>query len=501
MLQKTKYRKLLIANRGEIAVRVIRACRELNISPIAVYSEADASALHVQLADEAYLLGPAPAHESYLRADKILAIAKASGAEAVHPGYGFLSENDTFAADCAAAGIDFIGPPIAAIQLMGSKIASKQCMDAAGVPTVPGYYGDDQSLPTLRTHAERIGFPLLVKASAGGGGKGMRVVASLDELEASVQAAKREAMNAFGDDAIFLERYFTSVRHIEFQILADTHGQTLHLYERECSIQRRHQKIVEETPSVALNPELRAAMAQAAIQAALAVGYVNAGTVEMLLDDQQRFYFLEMNTRLQVEHPITEMLLGVDLVKEQIRIAAGEPISFTQAELQPRGHALEVRLYAEDPDRNFMPTTGKVHLLREPQAYGVRVDSALYPGMEVTPYYDPMLAKLVTVGHTRTEAIARMQEALRQYQILGVTTNQAYLQRLLAHPQFAAGAIDTHFVQHYADDLLPAEVALPVPVLAALAWIEQQQTAPITGTSSSDGDIYNPWLRTGAWQP
>jgi acetyl/propionyl-CoA carboxylase alpha subunit len=341
----------------------------------------------------------------------------------------------------------------------------------------------------------------LVKASAGGGGKGMRVVERLDDLDAAVQAAKREAMNAFGDDAIFLERYFTSVRHIEFQILADTHGHTLHLYERECSIQRRHQKIVEETPSVALTAELRAAMAQAAIQAAQAVGYLNAGTVEMLLDDQQRFYFLEMNTRLQVEHPITEMLLGIDLVKEQIRIAAGEPISFTQAQLQPRGHALEVRLYAEDPDRNFMPTTGKVQLLREPQAYGVRVDSALYPGMEVTPYYDPMLSKLVTVGHTRAEAIARMQEALRQYQILGVTTNQAYLQRVLAHPQFASGAIDTHFIQHYADDLAPVATSPPAPVLAALAWMEQQHTASVMTAVASEGDPYNPWLYTGVWQP
>lgn len=485
------FRKILIANRGEIAVRVIRACRELKIATVAVYSEADAQALHVRLADEAWLLGPASAAESYLCTDKLLEIIQASGADAVHPGYGFLSENADFARDLQAAGVTLIGPSPEAMTLMGSKIASKETMVAAGVPTVPGYYGENQSLTMLQAQALEIGFPLLVKASAGGGGKGMRVVHQLEELEAALAAAKREALNAFGDDAVFLERYFEKVRHIEFQILADHHGDCVHVFERECSIQRRHQKIVEESPSTALNPELRAQMGAAAVKAAQAVNYTNAGTVEMLLDDQNRFYFLEMNTRLQVEHPVTEMISGLDLVKEQIKIAAGQPLGFNQQDLHSRGHAIEVRVYAEDPDKNFMPTTGTISYLKEPQGYGIRVDSALYPGYEVSPYYDPMLAKLVVWGQDRAEAIDRLQQALKNYVLLGLKTNLAYLIRVISHPAFAAGDTFTQFIGRYGSEL-QAPTELPPELLAAL--LQSQAPAPQASlTGSSEADLYNPW--------
>jgi 3-methylcrotonyl-CoA carboxylase alpha subunit len=491
-MSKPLFSKILIANRGEIAVRVIRACRELGIASVAVYSDADANAMHVRLADEAWPIGPAAASESYLRSDKLLEVVKASGAQAVHPGYGFLSENADFARALQAAGVALIGPSPEAMTLMGSKIASKATMEQAGVPTVPGYYGDDQSIETLQAKAQIIGFPLLVKASAGGGGKGMRIVREPSELEAALAGARREAQNAFGDDTVFLERYFERVRHIEFQILADSQGKTLHVFERECSIQRRHQKIVEESPSSALSPQLRQEMGAVAVKAAQAVNYTNAGTVEMLLDDQGRFYFLEMNTRLQVEHPVTEMVSGLDLVKEQIRIAAGLPLAYEQTDLQPRGHAIEVRVYAEDPDRNFMPTTGKIAYLSEPQGYGIRVDSALYAGYEVTPYYDPMLAKLVVHGADRSEAIARLQRALSEYVLLGFKTNLAYLRRVISHPAFAAGETFTHFVASQAESLKGPE-AIPPELLAALL---QTGAAPIAASSeNADGDSYNPWRR------
>lgn len=491
-MNRFPFTKILIANRGEIAVRVIRACREMGLATVAVYSEADADALHVRLADEAYCLGPAPAAESYLDQDQLLAVIAASGAQALHPGYGFLSENADFARRLQAAGVTLIGPSPEAMTLMGSKIAAKATMDQAGVPTVPGYYGEDQSLETLKREAQRIGFPLLLKASAGGGGKGMRVVRALAELETALAAAQREARNAFGDDAVFLERYFENVRHIEFQILADQHGKTLHVLERECSIQRRHQKIVEESPSTALSPALRAAMGEVAVQAARAVNYTNAGTVEMLLNEAGDFYFLEMNTRLQVEHPITEMVSGLDLVKEQLRIAAGLPLPYEQAQIQHRGHALEVRLYAEDPDQHFLPTTGQIRVLQEPMGYGVRVDSALYPGYEVTPFYDPMLAKLIVHGVDREDALQKLRQALRQYVVLGLKTNLAYLLRVVSHPAFVAGETFTHFVQTHADDLLPPE-QVPVEVLAAL--LEAETPAPQRGTEGAqDADLYSPWL-------
>lgn len=497
MTQNPPFQKILIANRGEIAVRVIRSCRELGISPVAIYSEADASALHVQLADQAFCVGPAPALESYLNIPRILEVAREAGVDAVHPGYGFLSENTAFVEACQAAGIVFIGPSTEAMELMGSKIASKRCMDQAGVPTVPGYYGDDQSLERLQSEALKVGFPLLVKASAGGGGKGMRVVEKIEDLPAALASAKREALNAFGDDAVFLERYFTSVRHIEFQILADTQGQVLHLCERECSIQRRHQKIVEEALSPALSEDLRAQMAAAAVQAAKAVHYVNAGTIEMLLDAENRFYFLEMNTRLQVEHPVTEQVLGLDLVKAQIQVAAGQPLPFSQNDISARGHAIEVRVYAEDPARQFMPTTGHILALKLPQGPGIRVDSGLYRTQEITPYYDPMLAKLVAWGPDRESARLRLIQALKDFVILGVTTNIAYLIRVLEHPQFQAGHFDTHFVEHYAADLqLAAELPLSVQAVAALLGKQMQGGQRSVQNFAQGQDAHNPWLRT-----
>jgi len=495
MSKSPPFQRILIANRGEIAVRVIRACREMGISPVAIYSEADAQALHVQMADLAYCVGPAPVRESYLNTPKILEIAKSCQVDAIHPGYGFLSENADFTQACQAAGIVFIGPSPAAMELMGSKIASKRCMDQAGVPTVPGYYGDDQSEQRLQAEAQKIGFPLLVKASAGGGGKGMRIVKKAEELPSALASAKREALNAFGDDAVFLERYFESVRHIEFQIMADSHGQTFHLFERECSIQRRHQKIVEEAPSMALNPELRAKMAEAAVKAAQAVDYVNAGTIEMLLDPQERFYFLEMNTRLQVEHPVTEAILGLDLVRAQILVAAGEKLPWSQPALQAQGHALEVRIYAEDPHRQFMPTTGQIQKLKWPMGPGIRIDSGLFTGQEITPYYDPMLAKLIAWGPDREAARKRLIQALKETVILGLTTNIGYLIDILEHPEFQAGHLNTHFVDQYASDLAPS-AQLPLPVQAVAAYLGHKAQSHRTASQQVGADLYNPWFKT-----
>lgn len=499
MPKSAPYKKILIANRGEIACRVIRTCQEMGITSIAIYSEADAKAKHVQLADEAYCIGPAIASESYLNIDKLLAVAKESQAEAIHPGYGFLSENADFTRRCREAKIDFIGPDADVMVLMGDKIAAKTTVEKAGVPTVPGYFDvnkqDDQH---LISEALKIGFPLLVKASAGGGGKGMRVVHHQDELESALSSARREALNAFGDDTIFLEKFFTKVRHIEFQILGDSHGNIVHVYERECSIQRRHQKVIEETPSVALNPELRQAMAKVAVQAAKSVNYVNAGTIEMLLDNEDNFYFLEMNTRLQVEHPVTELITGIDLVREQILVASGQALSFKQEDIQARGHAIESRIYAEDSRINFLPSTGKILALKEPQGAGIRLDSCLYLGMEVTPFYDPMLAKLITYAATREEAIAKMITALKSYTILGIQTNIGFLLNVLQHPGFESGETHTGFLDDHINELgLPDEP--PLPVLLAAGLYEDKPGAVNTG-SSSDGDIYSPWQQLGKWE-
>jgi 3-methylcrotonyl-CoA carboxylase alpha subunit len=480
--------KILIANRGEIAVRIMRACRELGIASVAVYSEADRAALHVRLADEAYLLGPAAPAESYLHAERILDAARRSGAQAIHPGYGFLSERAHFARACQAAGLTFIGPPSEAIEQMGSKIAAKRLAEQAGVPIAPGYMGDDQRPERLRAEAERVEFPLLIKASAGGGGKGMRTVRELAEFDAALEGAQREARAAFGDDAVFLERLIERPRHVEIQVLADAHGGCVHLFERECSIQRRHQKIIEESPSPALTPDLRAAMGAAAVRLALAAGYRNAGTIEFLLGGDGRFFFLEMNTRLQVEHPVTELVAGVDLVQLQIAIAAGAPLPFTQADLAQRGHAIEVRVYAEDP-ATFLPSIGRVALFAPASGPGIRNDAGLETGDDVTVYYDPMLAKLIVAAPDRPAAIARLRSALDDYTVLGVTTNLPLLRAIAAHSDFAAAATHTDFLA--ATGLANAsfdQAEPPVEVLSALAIWELQ--SPSSDLRLLSGD---PW--------
>ncbi len=463
------FNKVVIANRGEIAVRIIRACRELGIRAVAVYSEADREALHVRLADEAYAIGPASAANSYLRADTIVEVARMCDAEAIHPGYGFLSERAHFARACAEAGIVFVGPPAEAIELMGSKIASKRLAVAQDVPVVPGYDGADQDAATLAAEAERIGYPLLIKASAGGGGKGMRVVNAAAEFGAALEGAQREALTAFGDDAVLLEKLIVRPRHVEIQIMADAHGNVVYLGERECSIQRRHQKIVEESPSVALTPELRARMGQAAVRVARAVGYHNAGTVEFMLDAAGQFYFLEMNTRLQVEHPVTEGVTGLDLVQLQLAVAAGQPLPFAQADVTLRGHAIEVRVYAEDPV-TMLPSIGQVALFTPPEGPGVRNDVGVASGDDVGVNYDPLLAKLIVTAPTRQAAIGRLQRALADYAVLGVTTNLPLLQAIMAHPAFSAGDTTTDFLQTYAvAEALQAPAEVPSLVLYGAA--------------------------------
>ncbi len=463
------FNKVVIANRGEIAVRIIRACRELGIRAVAVYSEADREALHVRLADEAYAIGPASATNSYLRADTIVEVARMCDAEAIHPGYGFLSERAHFARACAEAGIVFVGPPAEAIELMGSKIASKRLAVAQDVPVVPGYDGADQDAATLAVEAERIGYPLLIKASAGGGGKGMRVVNAAAEFGAALEGAQREALTAFGDDAVLLEKLIVRPRHVEIQIMADAHGNVVYLGERECSIQRRHQKIVEESPSVALTPELRARMGQAAVRVARAVGYHNAGTVEFMLDAAGQFYFLEMNTRLQVEHPVTEGVTGLDLVQLQLAVAAGQPLPFAQADVTLRGHAIEVRVYAEDPV-TMLPSIGQVALFTPPEGPGVRNDVGVASGDDVGVNYDPLLAKLIVTAPTRQAAIGRLQRALADYAVLGVTTNLPLLQAIMTHPAFSAGDTTTDFLQTYAvAEALQAPAEVPSLVLYGAA--------------------------------
>ena len=443
-------KKILIANRGEIAVRVIRACRDMGIATVAIYSECDRAALHVRLADEAWPVGPSAPRESYLRIDAIIAAAKQSGADAVHPGYGFLAENEDFAAACRDAGLVFIGPSPEAITLMGSKTAARQAAIKAGVPVVPGTeepLSEQTSDAEVLKVAEQIGYPLMLKAVAGGGGKGMRMVSSPAELPASLRAARSEAQSAFGDGAVYLERRILAPRHIEVQLLGDHHGTVLPFVERECSIQRRHQKVVEESPSLAVTPALRRQMTSAAAAVAKTVGYTNAGTIEFLLDTDGSFYFLEMNTRLQVEHPVTEMVTGVDLVQWQIRIARGERLTLDpESLLTPTAHAIECRIYAEDPDRGFMPSPGRIQGLRVPQGPGVRDDSGAYEGGDVPIFYDPMISKLVTWGETRDHAIARMKRALAEYQVRGIRTTIPFFQWLLEDDDFKAARFDTTFI-------------------------------------------------------
>jgi acetyl-CoA carboxylase biotin carboxylase subunit len=482
--------KVLIANRGEIAVRVIRACHEMGIQTVAVYSDADRDALHVRNAVEAVRIGPAPSSESYLLGDRILEAARSTGADAIHPGYGFLSENAAFARSVLESGIVWIGPQPEAIDAMGSKTESRVRMAAAGVPIVPGTKEPLESPEEAERKAVELGFPVMLKASAGGGGKGMRQVDRVEDVGRALQAAKSEAANYFGDDSVYIEKRIVGPRHVEVQILADTHGTTLHLFERDCSVQRRNQKVLEETPCPVLTPEIRAKMCEVAIQAAEAVNYVGAGTIEFLLGADGSFYFLEMNTRLQVEHPITEMVTGIDLVQAQIRIAGGEPIGFTQDEIQQKGHAIECRIYAEDPDNNWAPSPGKIRGYREPGGPWVRVDAGVYAGAEVSLFYDPMVAKLIVWGVTRDEAIRRARRALVEYRVRGIATNTAFFRKLLSDSDFLSGEYDTGFLSAermaaWPHDEHQEEVAVIAAAIAAFERDHKVQRPRGTQTKSS----------------
>jgi len=495
------FKKILIANRGEIAVRIMATCREMGIHTVAVYSDADHHARHVREADESYPIGPAPATQSYLNIDALIQVAQRSGAEAIHPGYGFLSENTTFVEACEQAGIVFIGPPASAMRLMGSKITAKRLAREVGAPIIPGYNGDQQDDTVLLTEAERIGFPLLIKASAGGGGKGMREVQSLAEFPENLASAKREALAAFGDQTVFLEKLIQQPRHIEIQVLSDNYGNTIYLGERECSIQRRHQKIVEESPSIAITPTLRATMGETAVQIARAAGYVNAGTLEFMLDRDGHFYFLEMNTRLQVEHPVTELVTGLDLVRQQIAIAAREPLHLTQEQVSLRGHAIEVRLYAEDAANDFLPSTGTITRFVAPQGPGIRLDSGVEDGDEITQFYDPMIAKLIVTGENRPAAIQRLQTALRQTALFGVTTNLPLLRGISEHTAFQTGKthtsflIENHLLQFPEPETLPDEVAFAA---ALLDLQNERHTSQQAVHKASSG--FNPWKTLGPWR-
>jgi acetyl-CoA carboxylase biotin carboxylase subunit len=440
------FRKVLIANRGEIAVRVMRACRELDIRTVAVYSDVDRKALHVRYADEAYPIGPALSTESYLRIDRLIEVARRSGAEAIHPGYGFLAENPDFARACADAGLVFIGPPVAAMELMGSKTASRRALMQAGLPVVPGTDRNLETLEEVERVAGEIGYPVMLKASAGGGGKGLRLVFAPEELESAYRNARSEAQNAFNDPAIYLEKYLERPRHIEIQILGDQHGNLIYLGERECSLQRRHQKVMEECPSPLVDDDLRHRMGKTAVRIGKLAGYFNAGTVEFLVNQKREFYFLEMNTRLQVEHPVTEMVMGIDMVKEQLRIAAGEPLRWRQQDVRLRGAALECRIYAEDPANNFFPSPGLIQRLQAPRGPGIRSDSGVYEGWTVPLEYDPLLAKLVVWGNDRAEAVARLRRALSEYEVFGIKTTIPFFRRVVDHADFVAGRIDTGFI-------------------------------------------------------
>ncbi len=485
------FRRLLIANRGEIVCRIARTAQRLGTAAIAVYSEADAGARHVRVADEAYHLGPAPAAESYLDIAKIVALAQRVGADAVHPGYGFLSENATFAQACVDAGLTFVGPPASAIRAMGSKSASKAAMAAVGVPVAPGYHGADQSPQALMAEARRVGFPLIIKASAGGGGKGMQVVSSAAEVGAAVESAQRLARTAFGDDRLLLERYFPEARHVEVQVFADSHGDVVSLFDRDCSVQRRHQKIIEEAPAPGLRDEVRAAMSQAAIQAARAVGYVGAGTVEFLVDEAQNFYFMEMNTRLQVEHPVTELITGIDLVEWQLRIAAGARLPRAQNDILRHGTAMEARLYAEDPEHGYLPSVGRITHLHWPEtAPGLRLDVGVDAGDEVSTYYDPMLGKVVAWGESRGEAADRLHRALADIEIVGVTTNRALLTSVLADQEFRRGGVTTAFLDRRAAQLSFGEPkAGDLDAALAALWYATRRT---------EGDAL--WADTRGWR-
>ena len=493
---------LLIANRGEIACRIARTCRRLGIATVAVYSEADAGARHVREADRAYCIGgPAPA-DSYLRGDAIIEVARASGAQAIHPGYGFLSENADFAEQVQQAGLAFVGPSAASMRRMGSKAGAKQLMQAHGVPVVPGYTGEDQDPALLQREADRIGYPLMIKAAHGGGGKGMRIVRDAGEFAESLVSCQREAKNAFGRDRVLLERYVERPRHIEIQVFGDSHGNVLHLNERECSAQRRYQKILEESPSPFLTPELRARMGEAAVTAARAIDYVNAGTVEFIVGQGGDFHFMEINTRLQVEHPVTEMTLGLDLVEWQLRVAAGEALPLAQEQVRARGHAIEVRLYAEDPDSGFLPGSGRIERLLLPEAGpSVRIDSGVESGDTVTVHYDPMIAKLIVHADDRDAALAAMRQALAQCDVVGPKSNIAFLERLIAHPVVRAASIDTGYLDRHLDEFLDAAEAPPLLALAtatAMALNLEQDAAREQARTGSDP--HSPWALGDGWR-
>ncbi len=496
------FSSLLIANRGEIACRVTRTAKRMGMRVIAVYSEADKDAMHVRIADEAHLIGPAAPRESYLSIEKIIAAAKTSGAEAIHPGYGFLSENAAFAEACAKAKIVFVGPPARAILAMGDKARSKILMEKAGVPLVPGYHGEDQSEKTLKSAAGKIGYPVLIKASAGGGGKGMKIVERAEDFAAALASAKREAASSFGDERVLVEKYLTKPRHIEMQVFADSQGNCIHLFERDCSIQRRHQKVLEEAPAPGMTEKRRAEMGKAAVAAAKTVGYVGAGTVEFISDPSGAFYFMEMNTRLQVEHPVTEMITGQDLVEWQLRVASGEKLPLKQDQVKPRGHAIEARLYAEDPDRDFLPSTGTLAHLQFPSAQEhVRVDTGVRAGDAISIHYDPMIAKLVVWGEDRRAAVKRLAASLDQCQAVGPATNIAFLARVARHKAYGASEVDTGFISRHRRELLPD----PKPAtdrelaLAALALLLMRvEEAKLHATASADP--WSPWHASDGWR-
>nr|ALS91801.1 D_ala_D_alaTIGR: D-alanine--D-alanine [uncultured bacterium]ALS92451.1 D_ala_D_alaTIGR: D-alanine--D-alanine [uncultured bacterium]ALS92482.1 D_ala_D_alaTIGR: D-alanine--D-alanine [uncultured bacterium] len=497
------FKKVLIANRGEIACRVIRACREMGIATVAVYSDADKDALHVRMADQAYDIGPASSAESYLRGEKIIEVAKKSRAEAIHPGYGFLSENAQFVRDVMAAGVTFIGPPPEAMEAMGGKISARKIAIKAGVPVVPGTTEPLRSYADARATAAEAGYPVMLKASAGGGGKGMRLVTTDGELRSALETAQSEALASFGDDAVYIEKAIVRPRHIEIQVFSDTRGNHVHLGERECSIQRRHQKVIEEAPSPMNSSELRARMGECAVKVARAVDYVGAGTVEFLVSDVDRsFYFLEMNTRLQVEHPVTELVTGIDLVREQICVAAGQSLSFSQSDVYLRGHAIECRIYAEDPASNFLPSPGRISRLRIPQGPGVRDDGGVYEGAEVSIYYDPMISKFAVLGRTRYEAIERMRRALSEYEIAGVRTTLPFFREVMNDEEFVAGKLDTGFIERFfvrreiANQTGPENKVLAI-IAAALTY---SRRASSRSTNSPQAKL-NPWVMSGRNRP
>ena len=489
------FKKILIANRGEIACRVATTARRLGIRTVAVYSQADAQSQHVAMCDESVLIGPAPAKESYLKMERIISAARDTGAEAIHPGYGFLSENEAFAAACEASSVVFIGPPVSAIRAMGSKSAAKALMEKARVPLVPGYHGERQESDFLRQQADAIGYPVLLKASAGGGGKGMRIVERSEDFEAALASCKREAINSFGDDRVLVEKYLQRPRHIEIQVFADTQGNYVYLFERDCSVQRRHQKVLEEAPAPGMTPERRQAMGEAAVNAARAVGYVGAGTVEFIANQDGSFYFMEMNTRLQVEHPVTELITGTDLVEWQLRVAAGEPLPLQQQDVRIDGHAIEARVYAENPEKGFLPSTGTLLHLMLPDAVNfaqghVRIDAAVRQGDAITPHYDPMIAKLIVHGDDRSQALARMQQALNAIEIVGPSTNVAFLSRLIATPAFAGAELDTGLIERHHALLFPPADAVPVEMLAL--WLAKLM--------ASDTARHDPWDSVQGWR-